>query len=584
MARKSLVDVLVADGVISLDQSSEIVEGARSKGQSVEEALVAANVSELEILKAKSSFLGIPYQLLQGKKVSFDVLRDIPEESAQHYHVVPLGMEQGVLQVGMLYPEDIEAREALKFISTSLNIPFKIFLISASDFKEVLGQYKGLGGEVTQALGELEQTVAAEAEQIALDARPVDVEKEKIEDVSEEAPVTKIVGVILKHATEGRASDIHIEPGRERLKVRFRLDGVLYTSLFLPITVHENVVSRIKIMTDLQLDEKRKPQDGRFSARIDGKNIDFRVSTLPTYFGEKVVIRILDSTQGVKTLQELGLDGSNLKTVENALKRPYGMILITGPTGSGKSTTLYAMLQILNKEGSNVISLEDPVEYNVEGVNQSQVRPEIGYDFAEGLRHVLRQDPDIIMVGEIRDKETAQLAIHAALTGHLVLSTLHTNTSTGVIPRLIDMGVDPFLIPATLILAIGQRLVRTLCEESRKEIPIEGHVADVIKTDIAEMPTQAQNEVQVPSIIYQALPSATCPKGTRGRLAVFEVLQMTPELEHIILNEPSEATITAEAKRQGMITMRQDGIKKVLSGRVGLEELAEVVYENNVDV
>lgn len=574
MAKKSIIDILVAEGNLALEDAQTIIDDARTSGQPLEDVLIANGIPELEVLKAKSSFLGFPYESLHGRKVPFDILKNIPEESAEHYNLAPLSFEAGVLRVGMVNPEDIEAREALKFISTSLNVPFKIFLISKTDFKLVLDQYKGIGGEVTKALGELETTLREEAElQFPGDKK----EEAAKESFTEDAPITKIVAVILKHATEGRASDIHIEPGKERLKVRFRLDGILYTSLFLPIKVHEAVVSRIKILTNLQLDEKRKPQDGRFSARIAGKDIDFRVSTLPTYFGEKVVIRVLDSSGGVKTLEELGMTGRSLMLLQEAIKRPYGMILITGPTGSGKTTTIYALLQMLNQDRYNIISLEDPVEYNIEGVNQSQIRPEIGYDFAEGLRHVVRQDPDIIMVGEIRDKETAQLAVHAALTGHLVLSTLHTNNATGVIPRLIDMGVDPFLIPATLILAMGQRLGRTLCPDSRKEIPVTPKVREFLEKEIAAMPEDVRATVAIPESIYEPLPSASCPKGTMGRTGVFEVLLMTPQLEQVVLGELSESAIEAEARRQGMITMRQDGITKVLEGRVGLEELNEVV-------
>jgi len=345
----------------------------------------------------------------------------------------------------------------------------------------------------------------------------------------------------------------------------------------LPMNVHDAIISRVKIMTNMKIDEKRKPQDGRFRARIAKRDIDFRVSTFPTYYGEKVAIRILDPNIGVRTFQELGLEGRNLTIIQEGLRRPFGMVLITGPTGSGKSTTLYAMLKVLNDEKRNIVSLEDPIEYYLKGINQSQVRPEIDYTFASGLRSVLRQDPDVIMVGEIRDKETAQLAVHAALTGHLVLSTLHTNDAIGVIPRLIDMGVDPFLIPSTLVLAMGQRLVRTLCEESRKEIPVTGSVAETLKKEFAAMPESIRKESALPEKIYEALPSGTCPKGTRGRVAVFEVLPITSELESIILKEPSESAIAGEAKRQGMITMRQDGILKVAKGIIGLEELFEVV-------
>jgi type II secretory ATPase GspE/PulE/Tfp pilus assembly ATPase PilB-like protein len=329
----------------------------------------------------------------------------------------------------------------------------------------------------------------------------------------------------------------------------------------------------------LKIDETRVPQDGRFHAEVMDHGIDFRVSTLPTAFGEKVVIRILDSSGGIADLGNLGLEGTNLELVKQNLDRPYGLVLITGPTGSGKSTTLYAMLQILNKETTNIVSLEDPIEYFIPGVNQSQVRPEINYDFATGLRHVVRQDPDIIMVGEIRDKETAQLAIQAALTGHLVLATLHTNNAIGVIPRLVDMGVDPFLIAPTLILAIAQRLVRKLCPDSRKMFTLEGNIKDMIMGQVDTLPDELQKSVKatMPKEIYGAESSPICPKGTRGRMGVFEVIAMTPELEQIILKDLSEANITQEALRQGMITMKQDGVIKILKGVIGYEELIEVI-------
>ncbi|HEY4510236.1 MAG TPA: GspE/PulE family protein, partial [Candidatus Paceibacterota bacterium] len=329
----------------------------------------------------------------------------------------------------------------------------------------------------------------------------------------------------------------------------------------------------VKILTNMKLDEKRKPQDGRFEARIENREIDFRVSTLPTFYGEKVVMRVLDKTKGVKKLDQIGLEGRNLQVVQDALNKPYGLILITGPTGSGKSTTLYSMLMELDKEKYNVITLEDPVEYNIEGVSQSQIRPEIGYDFATGLRTILRQDPDMIMVGEIRDKETAALAIQAALTGHLVFATLHTNNAAGVIPRLVDMGVDPFLIAPTLLIAIAQRLARTLCENSRKEIPLIGKTKEKIDSELDQIPEELRRDLHLPRVVYAGLPSPSCPQGAKGRTAVFEVLEKTPELEDIILKNPVEPEIVKEGRRQGMLSVREDTLKKIFAGVVGLEEL-----------
>lgn len=571
MADSRFVDLLLQKSLITRSRLESAKAEVEQGGFLLEEALERAGISQEAILEAKTQITGIPSKSLEGGRVPFDILRFVPEDSARNYKFVPLGVKEGVLEVGIIDPSDLDAREALQFIASRLNKPFRVYLISPRDFRQVLDEYKGLGGEVTRVLGELEtaleEGIKPGAEQEV---------QSSIERVVEEAPITKMVAVILKHATEGRASDVHIEPSRDKLRVRFRVDGILHTSLLLPLKVHEAIVARIKILTNMQLDEKRKPQDGRFSARIENREIDFRVSSFPTAFGEKVAIRILDTEKGVNDLEVLGLTGRNLEVVKVGLERPYGLILLTGPTGSGKTTTLYAMMQTLNLERYNIVSLEDPIEYNIAGINQSQVRPEIGYDFASGLRSILRQDPDIIMVGEIRDRETAQLAIHAALTGHIVLSTLHTNSAIGVIPRLIDMGVESYLIAPTLIMAIGQRLVRTLCPDSKKKLTLTGAVRERIDHELKDMAESEKKKIKFPHEIYQALPSAACPKGTSGRMGVFEILAMTPELEKIILKKPTETEIMEESRRQGMVTMREDGILKVLDGKIGLEELSEV--------
>lgn len=569
---KSILDTLVAKTILTLTEAGDIRKEAKEKKIPIDDVLYQHGINETDVAEAKSELTGYPTKYLQGAQVAFEVLRDMPEESARYYGMVPVGKSEGMLEIGMLHPDNMEALEALKFISSRISMPVRIFIIIPSDFDAVIEQYKSLSGEVTGALGifEKEKEIGVEFE----------AKKEEVQPkLTEEAPITKIFSVILRHAVEGRASDVHIEPERDALRIRFRVDGLLHTSLTLPREVHPGLVSRIKVMTNLKIDETRIPQDGRFHAEIMDRPIDFRVSTFPTVFGEKVVIRILDPSGAIQNLESVGLQGSNLAIIQKNLDRPYGLILITGPTGSGKSTTLYAMLQLINKEGVNIVSLEDPVEYYIPGVNQSQVRPEIDYDFASGLRHVVRQDPDIIMVGEIRDKETAQLAIHAALTGHLVLSTLHTNNAVGVIPRLIDMGVDPFLLAPTLILAIAQRLVRKLCDDSRKTVPMEDNIKEAILKEIANMPEILQKETlnSLPREIYKSEVSPVCPKGTRGRMGIFEVLSMTPELEQIILVGASETKLEEEAKRQNMITMKQDGMLKVLQGVIGLEELLEVV-------
>lgn len=569
---KSIIDILVAKNILPLEEGVTARREARDKNVPVDEVLYLRGITEADVAEAKSELTGIPVKQLGGSQVPFDALRDVPEDSARHYNMVPLGKYEGYMDIGMLFPDDTAAQEAIKFIASRVSLPARIFIITPTDIKSVLEEYRSLSGEVTKALGEFKKEYDTLAE-------GVKIRRDEPTKIVEDAPVTKMMAVILRHAVEGNASDIHIEPLRDKLRVRFRVDGVLYTTLVLPSDIHSAMITRIKVMTNLKIDETRVPQDGRFHASVSGREIDFRVATLPTAFGEKIAIRILDPDAGVKTLADLGLEGRNLTAVQESIQRPFGMILVTGPTGSGKSTTLYAILQILNQENVNVISLEDPIEYHIAGVNQSQMRPEISYDFATGLRNVVRQDPDIIMVGEIRDKETAAMAIHASLTGHLVLSTLHTNNAIGVIPRLIDMGVDPFLIPPTLIMAIGQRLARKLCQDSRKKIKITGKVKEMIVNEMNGAPPAVQEEFKnaMNADIYQAESSPTCPKGTRGRTGIFEVLAMTPELEKLILSRPGESQVAEEARRQGMVTMRQDGFLKVLKGTIGLEELLEVV-------
>jgi type IV pilus assembly protein PilB len=345
----------------------------------------------------------------------------------------------------------------------------------------------------------------------------------------------------------------------------------------LPPNIYNGIIARVKILAKLRLDEKRKPQDGSFSSNIEGRKIDFRVSTMPAYYGEKVAIRILDSEKGVKPLEKLGLSEVNLALVKEAIQKPYGLILVTGPTGSGKSTTLFSMMNQLDKEKSNIVSLEDPVEYHMPNVNQSQMMPEIGYTFASGLRSILRQDPDIIMVGEIRDKETAQLAVQAALTGHLVLSTLHTNNAIGAIPRLIDMGVDPYLIAPTLILSVAQRLARMTCESSRKLVPIDSTIKAQIEEQMKDLPPQFK--VNIKDEMYDTVPSNECPSGTRGRVAVYEMFKIDAEMQSVILKNPTSTEIYKVARKNGMLMMREDAMLKALEGTIPFTE----VYNFNND-
>jgi len=575
----SILDILAEKKIINRQDISAIEEQVSSKDISLDKVLVARGVTPTQIVEAKSEYLDIPMRSLEGQNISTKILEYIPEESATHYKFAPLGLKDGALEVGIVDPDNIEARDALNFISSRVNLPFKLFLISEEDFEKVIASYRGLSGEVNKALSELETELTteienSEKEDVQTKADDEGGEEKGIETkIIEDAPVTKIVATILRYAAEGTASDVHIEPMRENVRVRFRIDGVLHTSLVLPHKVHSAVIARIKILSNMRLDEKRKPQDGRFSAKIEGRKIDFRVSTFPTYYGEKVVMRILDQEKGVRKLDDMGISPKNLEIIKRAIKRPYGLILISGPTGSGKTTTLYAMLNELDREEKNVLSLEDPVEYSIEGMMQSQVRPEIGYTFANGLRTTLRQDPDIIMVGEIRDKETAQLAIQAALTGHLVLSTIHTNTAVGVIPRLIDMGVDPYLIAPTLIIAMAQRLVATLPEGGGEPVPVEASMKAMLDKQFADLPEEFRSKIEIGKELYKIKPTPDCSTGTRGRTNVMEVLEMDKEIEAVILKSPTELDVYKIARSKGMITLKEDALAKSFKRIIPLEEV-----------
>ncbi|MEK7133029.1 MAG: GspE/PulE family protein [Patescibacteria group bacterium] len=522
----------------------------------------------------------VPARVLSDKKIAYDVLRYIPEESAEHYKLVPLAVEDGVLEVGMTDPDNLGGIDALNFVTRNTGMPFKVFRISEEDFNRALKMYRGLSGEVDRAVSDLateEKTHPAfkENELSSLDLDDPSIGKREYgtgeRHIQEDAPTIKIVSTILRYAIDGGASDIHIEPLSSNVQVRYRIDGELHTSTVLPSSTHRALVARVKVLASIRLDEQRKPQDGRFSASIDNREIDFRVSTFPSYYGEKIVIRILDRERGFIPLDKIGLTERNLGLIRKAIHQPHGLILLSGPTGTGKSTTLFSMLNEIDREHKNVLSLEDPIEYFIDGVTQSQVRPEIGYSFANGLRTTLRQDPDVIMVGEIRDSETAKLAFQAALTGHLVLSTIHTNDAIGTIPRLIDMGVEPYLIPPVLILSMAQRLVHTLCPGGGKEMEITASDRKSIEAQIATLPKKYQ--FAIPKVAYEAVRTPTCPTGIRGRLAVFEVMEMSADIERIILDNPVESRLWAAARGEGMLTMREDAIVKAFNKQIPFSEI-----------
>ena len=562
------LSLLTAAKLLTEEEASQVTAEAKGSATSIETLLEKRGIQIEDILKAKSEHYDLPYRILPTQEIAHEVLEFIPEESARHYGFVPLSIKDAALDVGVVDPDNLEALDALQFISGRVGMPYKLYLISETDFARVLKEYENLTGEVGEALTEYEGTLEIEKQESTKGDAQVEEQA-----IKADAPVTKIVATVLRYAVEGGASDIHIEPTDEKTRVRFRMDGELHTSLELPAKVHPAVVARIKILSQMRLDEKRKPHDGRFSATVERRRIDFRVSTFPTADGEKVVMRILDRAKSIETLDDLGLSPADLAKVKEIIRQPYGIILVAGPTGSGKSTTLFAMLSALDRETVNVVSVEDPVEYEIPGVAQSQVRPEIGYTFASGLRSILRQDPDVIMVGEIRDKETAQLAIQAALTGHLVFSTIHTNTAAGVIPRLIDMGVDPFLIAPTLIAAVGQRLVRKLCPGAGEAAPVSDSIRELLDKEFSDLPEEAKKGLPEFKNIYHAKPTPDCPNGTRGRLAVFEFLEMDKDLEQVVLKNPVEESVYAAARAKGMLTMREDAIIKALAGEIPFEEV-----------
>jgi len=572
-----LLQQLFAQGSLSEKKMNDLEKEVQKSGKTEEDIILEQKiVPEDSLFELKSKILKIPLKKVNAEQVPFNVLELIPEEASINYKMAAIDMTENSAQIGMVYPENIAAQNALRFLANQQNFTYQVFLITPGSLVALLKQRRNLAAETTRALEELNEK----------NVKVLGAKETPSQAIAEEAPIIKMVLVILRHAIEGNASDIHVEPGRDKLTVRFRQNGVLHPSLFLPLKVHPAVVARIKILSGLKIDENRIPQDGRFSAKINNKDVDFRVSTFPTLYGEKVEIRVLDPSVGLKSFEDLGLEGRNLEVVKAAIRKPYGMILFAGPTGSGKTTTQYAILRFLNQDSVNIVTVEDPIEYSIPGVSQSQVKSEIGYSFARGLRQILRQDPNIIMIGEIRDEETADLVVNAALTGHIVLSTLHTNSCVGVIPRLMDMGVKPFLIPSTLKLAVSQRLIRTLCSKCKIKIKPPEKIRSYILEKIKSLPAYARPkrypEIKIPDplLIYEAKGCEACSfTGYAGRIGLFEVLSMSNELAELIQKSALEAEIFKVAQKQGMLTMEQEGILKVLKGQTTIEEIVRATEE-----
>ncbi len=480
--QNQLLEFLVAKGLLKPELVKEIEEEALSQKKTPENLIVEKGLlSEEKLNEVKAELLSLPAVDLKGKDISPKLLRLIPQEVAENYQMVAFKKIGNELQVGLVNPQNFKAIEALEFLAQKSNLKVKHFIISQSSFENALRRYQGLGEEVKQALEGISEGVFKEGgrELATLD---------KMERIVKSAPVSKMVLVIMKHAIDGRASDIHIEPSLKETRVRYRIDGILRTSLVLPRYIHSAIVARIKVLANLKLDETRKPQDGRIRLTLENHDVDLRVSTLPLFEGEKVVLRILDTATQIPTLDSLGFNSIQVRFIEEGIKRPHGLFLLTGPTGSGKTTTLYTILTMLNQEGTNIVTLEDPIEYYINGINQSQINPEIGYTFATGLRAILRQDPNVVMLGEIRDEETTELVIHASLTGHMVLTTLHTNDAVGAIPRLIDLKAEPFLLASVLNIVIAQRLARKICPDCKKQVSAPPNLLKKIKDQLATIP------------------------------------------------------------------------------------------------
>ena len=509
-------------------------------------------------------------QTRKNLKVPAEILNYIPEESARHYSIIPLGFEGSDLIVGAIKPNDLDVIDALNFLSSREGINYKIKKIDKEEFEKALEQYGKAGVAIGEAISKLE------VDSTIIDEKALDIEGGEQDLIKEEAPVVKLLDNILLQAVQQQSSDVHIEPREGKTIVRYRVDGILREAFDLPKKIHNPVIARVKILSSLRLDEKRRPQDGRFSKIIKGRQVDFRVSSFPTSEGEKATLRVLDRGMGVKSLEEIGLGAEDKSLILDIIQKPYGLVLATGPTGSGKSTTLYSIISMLDSDGKNIVSLEDPVEYSIDGVNQSEVRSEIGYSFATGLRSILRGDPDIIFVGEIRDSETAKLAVQAALTGHLVFSTIHTNNAAGAIPRLIDFGVDPFFIAPTLNLVIAQRLLRKICPGHAKAVPVSKSSKEILAKELSSLPEKFRKKLPAVSKFHEPKPSKDCLDGMRGRTGVFELLKVTKNVEQVILDNPSEQAVFEIARNEGMLTMYENAVNKCANGEVPLREINKV--------
>jgi type IV pilus assembly protein PilB len=580
--QKQVQDKLVSDGLISREKLEEIEKQSKEQGAPLLATLVHDGfVTNEALTKTIAVVTKVPYVNLLNTKIDPAVLELLPQDVAERYMAVPLGEMQRRLVVAMLDADNVQA---VDFLANKIGRPLKVYSASEEGIRAVLAQY---GSQVNSQVAEA-FTDQQDIEELVVNNRQ---QNAATDAVSQDSPVSKILTAILEYAVKNRASDIHIEPLEKELKVRCRVDGVMREVMKLPKASEPPIVSRIKILSNLKIDEHRIPQDGQFTINVMKKSVDLRIAISPVVWGEQVVIRLLDKSGTALKLEDMGYTGRALRTIRKGLERPNGMILTSGPTGSGKSTTLYALLNEIKDESINIVTLEDPVEYKMDGVNQIQVNPDVGLTFAAGLRSILRQDPDVVMVGEIRDKETATLAVQAALTGHLVFSTLHTNSAAGILPRLLDMGIEPFLIASTVRTVIGQRLVRRNGSDTEEYDTDAAQTAAIHATVGDLLPKSAQDlDKASKDLGFEKLPLSgqssyklkkgvdgpATPGGYKGRMGLYEVFEVTEEIQKLILDRASSADIQKEAQAQGMITMRQDGYLKALDGRTTIAEVDRV--------
>lgn len=573
---------ILDSGLITPEDFENAVKEAQKKGggETVEKVLVSqGKISENDLCRLQAYILGIPFVNLEQEKIDFNVLSYIPEPIARSHNIIAFRKSGATLEVAMLDPVNLET---IGFIKKKSNLKILPRLTTKESITNALRQYhKSLKAE----FGDIIKKESSSIKMIV--DKGDNVKVEDLKKMAEEMPVIKIVDTLLNHAILQRASDIHIEPLEKEVLVRYRIDGILRDAMNLPKDVADPIIARIKILSNLRLDEKRLPQDGRFKTETPGEKVSFRVSILPISGGEKAVLRLLREDSKGFSLEILGFHGEQLEHVQKAIYRPHGMILATGPTGCGKTTTLYTVLDIINTPEINICTIEDPIEYQMPRINQTQVKPDIGFTFASGLRSLVRQDPDVIMVGEIRDGETASLAVNAALTGHLVFSTLHTNSAAGAIPRLLDMGVEPFLMASTINLIIAQRLVRQLCpnrksykltnddlEELGQEIDLD-RMLQILKEAKAIKPSQNWEDI----VFAKPETTGDCPDGYRGRIGIHEVLRVTETIKELIVKNATSDEIEKQARKEDMLTMFEDGILKAAQGITTIEEVFRVTRE-----